>query len=84
MEPIMLNPSLATATPAGLAEPIQQAAPPATLSSSSFWLVVLRQLRQDPVAMTAALVLLIIVGAAVFAPWLAPADPYKASMLNRL
>ena len=58
---------------------LPQAAP-----SRSFWLVVLRQLKQDPVAMTAALVLLIIVSAAVFAPWLAPADPYKASMLNRL
>ena len=58
---------------------LPQAAP-----SRSFWLVVLRQLKQDPVAMTAALVLLIIISAAVFAPWLAPADPYKASMLNRL
>jgi peptide/nickel transport system permease protein len=34
--------------------------------------------------MASAIVLLVIVGAAVFAPWLAPADPYKASMLRRL
>ncbi len=52
--------------------------------SRSYWLVVWRQLRRDPMAMASALVLLIIVGAAVFAPWLAPSDPYKASMLRRL
>lgn len=58
-------------------------APPAA-PSRSYWAVVWRQLRRDPVALGSALVLLIIVGAAVFAPWLAPADPYKASMLRRL
>ena len=52
--------------------------------SRSFWIVVLRQLRRDPVAMVSGVVLLLIIGAAVFAPWLAPADPFKASMLNRL
>jgi peptide/nickel transport system permease protein len=52
--------------------------------SRSFWIVVLRQLRRDPVAMISGVVLLLIIGAAVFAPWLAPADPFKASMLNRL
>jgi peptide/nickel transport system permease protein len=52
--------------------------------SRSFWIVVLRQLRRDPVAMGAALVLLLIIGAAIFAPWIAPADPYQASMLKRL
>jgi len=52
--------------------------------SRSYWIVVLRQLRRDPVAMISGVVLLLIIGAAVFAPWLAPADPFKASMLNRL
>ena len=52
--------------------------------SRSYWLVVWRQLRRDPMALASALVLLLIVGAAVFAPWLAPADPYKASMIKRL
>jgi peptide/nickel transport system permease protein len=42
------------------------------------------QLRRDPVAMAAAALLLLLVLAAVLAPWLAPADPYKASMLKRL
>jgi len=34
--------------------------------------------------MASAVVLLLIICAAVFAPWLAPADPFKASMLKRL
>ena len=62
-------------------------APPAVVKpapSRSYWIVVLRQLRRDPVAMISGVVLLLIIGAAVFAPWLAPADPFKASMLNRL
>ena len=52
--------------------------------SRSFWMVVLRQLRQDRVAMISIVVLAIIIGAAIFAPWIAPADPFKASMMNRL
>jgi peptide/nickel transport system permease protein len=50
----------------------------------SYWRVVWRQLRSMPVALISALVLLLIVGAAVFAPWLAPFDPYKGSMIRRL
>ncbi|MCB4360514.1 ABC transporter permease [Quatrionicoccus australiensis] len=60
------------------------AAVAAPAPSRSYWLVVWRQLRHDPMALAAGLVLLIIIGAAVFAPWLAPADPYKASMIKRL
>ncbi|CAN5157681.1 ABC transporter permease [soil metagenome] len=44
----------------------------------------LRHLLRDPVSMVAGGALLLIVGAAVFAPWVAPADPYKASMIRRL
>ncbi|RKT58606.1 peptide/nickel transport system permease protein [Azonexus fungiphilus] len=60
------------------------AAVAAQAPSRSYWLVVWRQLRHDPMALAAGLVLLIIIGAAVFAPWLAPADPFKASMIKRL
>ncbi|MFT5590738.1 MAG: peptide/nickel transport system permease protein [Bradyrhizobium sp.] len=69
---------LAKIIPTALAE----SAPAAP--SRSFWTVVGRQLRCDPVAMISACVLLVIIGAAIFAPWLAPADPFKASMLRRL
>jgi peptide/nickel transport system permease protein len=55
-----------------------------SIPSRSYWHVVARQLRQEPVAMASAVVLLLIICAAVFAPWLAPADPFKASMLKRL
>jgi len=54
------------------------------IPSRSYWHVVARQLRQEPVAMASAVVLLLILCAAVFAPWMAPADPFKASMLKRL
>jgi len=66
--------------------PLSPAAPmpAASAPSRSYWAVVWRQLRRDPMALAAASVLLIIVAAAVFAPWLAPADPYKASMIKRL
>ncbi len=65
-----------------LAESLPAAAPAAAVRG--YWRGVLARLRRDPVAMASALVLLLIVGAAVFAPWVAPADPYKASMLRRL
>ena len=49
-----------------------------------YWATVGRNLRRDRWAMASAIVLLLIFGAALFAPWLAPADPYQASMLRRL
>ncbi|GAC1599791.1 MAG: ABC transporter permease [Ramlibacter sp.] len=70
-----------------LDSPLTSAAvPPASLAqqrSRSYWSVVARQLRRDPVALASALVLLLIAGAALFAPWLV-ADPLQASMLRRL
>ncbi len=44
----------------------------------------LRRLGRNPVALASGLVLLLIVGSALLAPWLAPADPYKTSMIRRL
>jgi peptide/nickel transport system permease protein len=57
---------------------------PAQRASAGYWASVLRRVARDPVAMAAAAVLLTIVLAAVFAPWVAPADPYKGAMLRRL
>ena len=70
-----------TLSPTAVARP---AAAVAQAPSRSFWMVVLRQLLQDRVAMISMVVLAIIIGAAIFAPWIAPADPFKASMMNRL
>lgn len=62
----------------------QVAVPVLPTPARGYWGKVLRQLMRDPVAMTAALVVFLIVCAAVFAPWLAPMDPYKGSMIRRL
>lgn len=62
----------------------QVAVPVLPTPARGYWSKVLRQLMRDPVAMTAALVVFLIVCAAVFAPWLAPMDPYKGSMIKRL
>ncbi|MDB5857822.1 MAG: transporter permease [Ramlibacter sp.] len=56
---------------------------PALPRAPGYWRGVLRALRRDPVACASAVLLLAIVAAAVFAPWLV-ADPYKTSMLRRL
>jgi peptide/nickel transport system permease protein len=49
-----------------------------------YWAGVWRRLARDRVAMASAVVLLLIVVGALLAPWVTPADPYKASMLRRL
>ncbi|MFD2181409.1 ABC transporter permease [Rhodoplanes azumiensis] len=49
-----------------------------------YWAGVLRRLSRDPVAVTAAVIILLILLAAIFAPYVAPADPYKSSMIRRL
>jgi peptide/nickel transport system permease protein len=52
--------------------------------SRGYWVGVLARLGRDPVAMIALCVILLIIAAAVFAPYLAPADPFKATMIRRL
>jgi peptide/nickel transport system permease protein len=49
-----------------------------------YWAGVGRRLLRDPVAVFAAAVVVAIVLAAVLAPWLGLADPYRGSMLRRL
>jgi len=41
-----------------------------------------RRLSRDRVAATAAVVLIVVVLAAIFAPWVAPFDPYAINLLN--
>ncbi len=59
------------------------AIPPAE-RSEGYWASVLRRLRRDPVAMAALAIILLIVLAAILAPYIAPADPFRGSMARRL
>ena len=52
--------------------------------SRGYWTSALLRFTRDPVAMGAALVVLLLIGLALFGPWIAPADPYQSSMLKRL
>jgi peptide/nickel transport system permease protein len=52
--------------------------------SRGYWAGVGRRLLRDPVAVAAAAVIIAIVLAAMLAPWLGLADPYRGSMLRRL
>lgn len=52
--------------------------------SEGYWRGVIRRLSHDPVAMFALAIIVALVLMAIFAPYLAPADPVKGSMLRRL
>ena len=49
-----------------------------------YWSTVGRRLSRDPVSMICAIILLTILLAALFAPWLGLNDPYQGSMIRRL
>ena len=57
---------------------------PVHIVSPGYWRSVGRRLVRDRVAMLCAAVLVLLVLAAIFAPWVAPANPFKTSMLKRL
>jgi peptide/nickel transport system permease protein len=52
--------------------------------SRGYWAKVMRLVLRDPTALVCLVLLSVIILAAVFAPWVAPDDPYKTSMLRRL
>ncbi|MFN4278032.1 MAG: ABC transporter permease [Ferrovibrio sp.] len=52
--------------------------------SEGYWRGVIRRLSRDPVAMFALAIIVALILMAIFAPYLAPADPVKGSMLRRL
>jgi peptide/nickel transport system permease protein len=58
-------------------------APPA-IKSRNFWQDVARKLARDPVTLVCLAILIAILVIAVLAPVIAPADPFKTSMVNRL
>lgn len=55
-----------------------------TAKSPGFWSSVLRRLSRDPVAMIALGVLVIFILVAILAPYIAPYDPSKGSVIRRL
>ena len=59
-------------------------APAPVRASRGYWTSVAARLTRDPVAMVALAVILVIVGAAILAPLIAPADPIRGSMIRRL
>ncbi|MEV4610236.1 ABC transporter permease [Neorhizobium sp. LMR1-1-1.1] len=58
--------------------------PLAVPKSPGFWSGVLQRLCRDPVALAALAVLIIIVVVAILAPYIAPYDPTKGSVIRRL
>jgi peptide/nickel transport system permease protein len=52
--------------------------------ADGYWIGVWRRLRRDPVAMFALAVILALVLMAIFAPYVAPADPLRGQTLRRL
>ena len=64
------------------AAPTVRATPAA--QARGYWQQVGRRLRRDPVTLVCGAILILIVAAALTAPWLGLADPYKTSMIRRL
>ena len=67
-----------------VAQALDTVAPAPIEHSEGYWRGVVRRLSRDPVAVGAFAVILALVLIAIFAPLLAPADPFKGSMLRRL
>ncbi len=62
-----------------LAPPLEAAALARPAEGSRVW----RKLVRNPAALAGAVVLLVVTGAAVFAPWVAPQDPTRQSLIRR-
>lgn len=67
-----------------LPSPAPTVSPLPAQRSRGYWAASAARFTQDPVAVGAALVVLLLIALAVFGPWLAPADPYQSSILKRL
>jgi peptide/nickel transport system permease protein len=56
----------------------------AQAKSDGYWAGVWKRVRRDPVTIVCASILLLMLLAIIFAPWIAPHDPYQGSMIRRL
>lgn len=54
------------------------------VAKRGYWRAVRHKLARDPIAVGCGIILLAIMAAAVLAPFIAPADPYKTSVVRRL
>ncbi len=57
---------------------------PKAAAHRGYWAGVLSRILRDPVTMACLIILTVIALAAILAPWIVTADPYKTSMLRRL
>ena len=62
-----------------LAPPLEAAALVRPAQGSRVW----RKLVRNPATLAGAIILVIVIGAAVFAPWVAPQDPTRQSLIRR-
>ena len=67
-----------------IADTASEGATAANEMRRGYWSTVWDRLRRDPTTIICAIIVTIILMAAIFAPLVAPYDPYKTSMLNRL
>ncbi|MEJ8473813.1 ABC transporter permease [Roseibium algae] len=58
--------------------------PEPVTKTPGYWSGVFKRFSKDPVAVTCAVLILALILAAMFAPYLGLSDPYKASMIKRL
>ena len=56
----------------------------AAIRSPGYWRTVLARFARDPLAVAAAVMVLLLILMAIFAPWLAPNDPLQGMTLRRL
>ena len=76
--------STTTSTPTAAEAELAVQARQGVAKSQGYWAGVWKRLRRDPVTIGCALVLLLMFLAIVFAPLIAPHDPYQGSMIRRL